>query len=354
MKNWKKVAVSPQSTIRETISVIDKNSSQIALVVDETDKLLGTVTDGDIRRGLLKGVSLEEPVKKVYYVSPLTASVDDDLSTVIQIMKDQYIKQVPILDGQGRVVALQTLKELLSGRKQKNPVILMAGGLGTRLRPLTESCPKPLLKIGGKPVLETILDGFIEAGFDTFYISVNYKAEMIESYFGDGAKWGVQIQYLRETKRLGTAGSIGLLPEKPDLPFIVMNGDLLTRVDFKSLLEFHTNNFKLSNSLATMCVREYNLQIPYGVVRQEGNRLVRLDEKPVQRFFVNGGIYVFQPEVLDLIPDNQYYDMTHLFDKMLEDQIKAVVFQIREYWMDIGHKSDFEIADGEYGEIFIS
>jgi dTDP-glucose pyrophosphorylase len=354
MKNWKKVAVSPGTSIRDTIAVIDKNASQIALVVDEEDKLLGTVTDGDIRRGLLKGVGLEEPVKQVYYVSPLTASVDDDPATVIRIMKEQYIKQVPILDDRGRVVSLQTLKELLSRRKHANPVILMAGGLGTRLRPLTDNCPKPLLKIGGKPVLETILEGFIDDGFDTFYISVNYKADMIEAYFGDGSKWGVHIEYLREDKRLGTAGSIGLLPQKPDLPFIVMNGDLLTQVDFNSLLEFHNNNVQLGKAMATMCVREYNLQIPYGVVRQDGSRLVRLDEKPVQRFFVNGGIYVFQPEIMDLIPEGTYFDMTDLFDRMLEEQIKAVVFHIREYWMDIGHKRDFEMADGEYGEIFIS
>ena len=228
----------------------------------------------------------------------------------------------------------------------------MAGGLGTRLRPLTEDCPKPLLKIGGTPVLETILEGFINKGFDTFYISVNYKAEMIESYFGDGSRWGVNIEYLRETQRLGTAGSIRLLPEKPDLPFLVMNGDLLTKVDFAQLLEFHLNNQKLSSAMATMCVREYNMQIPYGVVRQEGNRLTRLDEKPIQRFFVNGGIYVFEPDMIDLIPEDEYFDMTHLFDKMMKNNHKTVVFQIREYWMDIGHKGDFETADGEYGEIF--
>ena len=177
---------------------------------------------------------------------------------------------------------------------------------------------------------------------------------MIEEYFGDGSKWGVDIAYLKENKRLGTAGSIKLLPEKPLLPFIVMNGDLLTKVNFKNLLEFHTNNYKLSNAQATMCVREYNLQIPYGVIQQKGNQLVRLDEKPVQRFFVNGGIYVFQPDIIDLIPDDTFFDMTDLFEKMMRNDYKSVIFQIREYWMDIGHKRDFEVADGEYGEIFIN
>ncbi len=354
MHNWKKTAITPETSIRETIKVIDRSALQIALVVDPDDKLLGTVTDGDIRRGILKGISLDAPVKQIYYVSPLTASIDDDPETMHRIMREQYINQLPVLDNKGRVVQLKLLKEILSDEKQKNPVILMAGGLGTRLRPLTELCPKPLLKIGGTPVLETILEGFIDNGFNNFYLSVNYKADMIEDYFGDGSKWGVNIKYLREDKRLGTAGSVKLLPKRPSMPFIVMNGDLLTKVNFKRLLEFHINNHKLSNAMATMCVREYTIQIPYGVIKKEGNRLVRLDEKPVQRFFVNGGIYVFEPEILDLIPDDQYFDMTDLFDKIMDKDYKTIIFQIREYWMDIGHKNDFEVAQGEYGEIFIS
>jgi dTDP-glucose pyrophosphorylase len=354
MKDWKKTSVTPETSIRDTIAVIDKSALQIALVVDPDDKLLGTVTDGDIRRGILKGISLDAPVKRIFYVSPLTASIDDDPKTMRRIMKEQLINQLPVVDHGGRVVELMLLRDILEEKKQKNPVVLMAGGLGTRLRPLTESCPKPLLKLGGTPLLETILEGFIDKGFDTFFISVNYKAEMIEEYFGDGSKWGVTIEYLKETKRLGTAGSIRLLPEKPDLPFIVMNGDLLTKVDFRQLLNFHISNHKLNAAMATMCVREYNMQIPYGVIQQEGNRLVKLDEKPVQRFFVNGGIYVFQPDIIDLIPEDEYFDMTHLFDCMMQKKYKTVVFQIREYWMDIGHKRDFETADGEYGEIFWS
>ncbi len=352
MHNWKKTAISPETSIRETIKVIDRSALQIALVVDPDDHLLGTVTDGDIRRGILKGVSLDAPVKQIYYVSPLTASIDDDPETINRIMKEQYINQLPILDNDGRVVQLKILKEIITKKKQKNPVILMAGGLGTRLRPLTSSCPKPLLKIGGTPVLETILEGFINNGFDNFYISVNYMAHMIEDYFEDGSKWGVHIKYLKEKKKLGTAGSIKLLPQKPLMPFIVMNGDLLTKVNFKHLLKFHLNNNKLSNAMATMCVREYTIQIPYGVIKKEGNRLIRLDEKPVQRFFVNGGIYVFEP-VLDLIPDDKYFDMTDLFDKIMGKDYKTIIFQIREYWMDIGHKRDFEVAEVEYEDIFI-
>ena len=352
MKDWKKTFVGPEATITETLAVIDKSSLQVALVVDSDNKLLGIVTDGDIRRGILKGISLDAPVKRVYYVSPLTASIDDDPETMHGIMKEQEINHLPIIDHDGRVVELKILNEILTTTKIKNPVILMAGGLGTRLRPLTESCPKPLLKVGGSPVLETILEGFTDKGFDTFYISVNYKADMIEEYFGDGSKWGVSIEYLREDKRLGTAGSINLLPKKLELPFVVMNGDLLTKIDFDQLIKFHMNNNKLSNAMATMCVREYNMQIPYGVIQKEGNRLTRLDEKPIQRFFVNGGIYVFEPEVIKMIPKDKYFDMTDLFDEMMRKDYKTVIFQIREYWMDIGHKKDFEIADGEYGEIF--
>jgi len=354
MQNWKKTIVTPETTIKETIKVIDKSSLQIALVVGSDERLLGTVTDGDIRRGLLKDISLDEPVKRIYYVSPLTASIDDDPETMHKIMRDQSIKHLPVTDHDGKVVHLHTLTDIIKENKINNSVILMAGGLGTRLHPLTKSCPKPLLKIGGTPVLETILEGFISHEFENFYISVNYKADMIEDYFGDGSKWGVNIEYLREKKRLGTAGSIKLLPQKPLSPFIVMNGDLLTKVNFKNLLEFHTNNTKLGNALATMCVREYNMQIPYGVIQQQGNKLIRLDEKPVQRFFVNGGIYVFQPDVMDLIPNDKYFDMTDLFDKMMAENLKSVIFQIREYWMDIGHKRDFEVADGEYSEFFIS
>ncbi len=352
MKDWRRASVFPETTVKDTIAVIDKVALQIALVTDETGKLLGTVTDGDIRRGLLNGVSLDAPVKQIYYVSPLTASVEDNPQTIHRIMKEQYIRQLPVVDREGRVVELKTLREILSEEKLRNPIILMAGGLGTRLRPLTDNCPKPLLKIGGKPVLETILEGFAREGFSRFFISVNYKSEMIEEYFEDGSKWGVSIAYLKEKKRLGTAGSIHLLPEKPNLPFIVMNGDLLTRISFKSLLDFHSNNQELGNAQATMCVREYSLQIPYGVIQQQGSRLIRLDEKPVQRFFINGGIYVFQPEIIDMIPADTYFDMTHLFDKMLEQGHKTVVFQIQEYWKDIGHQKDYEVADTDYIDFF--
>jgi len=351
--DWEKVTVHIDTTIREAINLLDKSALQIVLVIDEEGKLLGTITDGDIRRGLLSGVNLDSPVKQIYYVSPLTASIDDLPEELHQLMKTKYIKQMPVLDHDGKVVRLELLSRILKEPKIKSPVLLMAGGLGSRLSPLTDNCPKPLLKVGGKPLLETILENFIKDGFEEFYISINYKGEMIEEHFGDGSAWGVSINYLRETSRLGTAGCLSLLPERPEVPFLVMNGDLLTKVNFKKLLEFHNNNHTLNHAPATMCVREYNLQIPYGVVIKEGNRLKGLDEKPVQRFFVNAGIYVFEPEVLDLIPSNEMFDMTHLFDKLFANKQNPVIFQIREYWMDIGQRKDFETAEGEYNKIFL-
>jgi NDP-sugar pyrophosphorylase family protein len=224
----------------------------------------------------------------------------------------------------------------------------MAGGLVNRLRPLTDECPKPMLKVGNKPLLETIVENFIEYGFHRFYISVNYMADVVESYFGDGSRWGVDIEYLHEEHRLGTAGALSLLPETPTEAILVMNGDLLTKVNFKQLLDFHYGH----QAQATMCVREYDFQVPYGVVKIDGQRITSIDEKPIQRFFVNAGIYVLEPEALDLISSNIFFDMTTLFEKLIELKKEPAVFPIREYWLDIGHLADYNRANGEYRDIF--
>ena len=212
------------------------------------------------------------------------------------------------------------------------------------LGPLTANQPKPLLKVGQKPILETIMENFIRHGFRKFYFSVNYLGEMIETHFGDGSRWGVRIEYLREQKRLGTAGALSLLPEKPDKPFFVMNGDILTNVDFAQLLHFHVH----TGATATMCVRDYDFQVPYGVVRIEGERLARIEEKPVQRFFVNAGIYVLEPPALDLTPADTFFDMPQLFERIVECGQEAAVFPIREYWLDIGRGDDLQRARSEY------
>lgn len=348
MTHWKEIMISPSTAILKAIEIIDAGAMKIALVVDENNCLLGTVTDGDIRRGILRGVALDEEVQNVMNPNPITARSTETKETVLAIMKLKRLHQIPIIDGQGCVVGIEILDNLLKSNFRENWVMLMAGGLGTRLRPLTDDAPKPLLKVGSKPILETIMDNFIEYGFRKFYLSVNYKAEMIEEYFGDGSRWGVEIRYIHEDKRMGTAGALGLLSEKPTQPLVVMNGDLLTKVNFQQLLDFHIEH----RAQATMCVREYDFQVPYGVVKVDKLKLIGIDEKPIHKFFVNAGIYVLDPAALDLIPKNEFFDMPSLYQKLMDLNCETVVFPIREYWMDIGRKDDFERANGEFWEVF--
>lgn len=347
--DWRDLLVSPHTPILHTLEIIDKSARQIALVVDENDRLLGTVTDGDIRRGLLKGLTLKDPTSLIMNSFPTVASPYETRENILALMKIKKIHQVPIVDEEGFIVNVEVLNDLLRPIRKDNWVVLMAGGLGTRLHPLTHDCPKPLLKVGNKPLLETILQSFIDQGFHRFYLSVKYKAEMIQQHFGDGSKWGVTIRYLEEQESLGTAGALSLLPEKPSDPFFVMNGDLLTKVNFEQLLDFH----KTYQAQATMCVREYDHQVPYGVVRLDKHRLVSIEEKPTQRYFVNAGIYVLDPAVLDYIPQRQFFDMPSLFEYVMKDQQQqAIAFPIREYWLDIGRMADFEKANVEFAEVF--
>jgi dTDP-glucose pyrophosphorylase/predicted transcriptional regulator len=348
MKDWQKILASPTNTIRNVLQIIDTSGMQIALVVGENDRLLGTVTDGDIRRGILKGCSLDEAVSAVMNPHPIVAKSYERRETVLAIMKIKRLNHIPVVDDDGCVINVETLQNLIGGQVKENPVVLMAGGLGSRLRPLTNDCPKPLLKVGGKPVLETILDNFLEYGFRKFYLSVNYKADMIQAHFGDGSRWGIDIHYIQEDKRMGTAGALGLLPEKPQVPLLVMNGDLLTKVNFDQMLDFHLEH----QAQATMCVREYNFQVPYGVVRMENHMLTSIEEKPVQRFLVNAGIYILDPQVLDLIPPGAFFDMPDLFKTIIATNGQATAFPIREYWMDIGQMDDFERANTEFSEVF--
>jgi NDP-sugar pyrophosphorylase family protein len=263
-------------------------------------------------------------------------------------MRQRRLHQIPVLDATWRVVGLEVLDDLLKPQPKTNPVVLMAGGLGSRLRPLTDECPKPLLRVGTKPILETILEAFIEHGFNRFYVSVNYKAEMIEAYFGDGSRWGATIEYLREKERLGTAGALSLLPEPPVEPVFVMNGDLLTRLNFAHLLDFHTAH----GSVATMCVREYEMQVPYGVIKTRSHRILDIHEKPTERYLVNAGVYVLQPDALALIPRDRSFDMPDLFKRLMDRGGDTAVFPIREYWMDIGQMDDFHRANGHFEEVF--
>lgn len=348
MVEWRKVLIPPSFTICETIEKIDSSSLQIALVVDEYDHLLGTVTDGDIRRALLKGVSLHDAVHPIMNAQPVTIKLGEDSRHILFIMKQHKLRHLPMVDENGVLQGVELLEQFIHSPALDYWVMLMVGGLGKRLGSLTRDCPKPLLKVGNKPILETILEKLIESGFHRFYFLVNYKAEMIEQYFGDGSIWGVEIRYLHEKKRMGTAGGLKLLSEKLTQPIIVMNGDLLTKLNFHQLLQFHAE----MQVQATMCVRQYDIEVPYGVVKVSNHRLTDIVEKPVHHFFVSAGIYVLEPNVLKYIPDNAYYDMPNLFQKLIAEKTEIAAFPIREYWVDIGKLADFHRANEEYNEVF--
>ena len=348
MSIYKDILLTKDSTIKEALSVIDKGAMRIAIVLDTNEKVVGTLSDGDIRRGLLNGLTLDSSIESLYFKEPTLANVNDSKELIIQKALRKQIYQIPIVDDAGKLVKIEELSNLLKTNAKHNRVILMAGGLGTRLRPLTQDVPKPLLKVGNKPILETIIENFAKYGFVNITISVNYKADMIKEYFGDGSALGVNIDYIEETKRLGTAGALSLMQERPQEPFFVMNADLLTNVNFEHLLDFHL----MERSVATMCVREYDYQVPYGVIETQGSRIVSIEEKPIHKFFVNAGIYILSPQVFEYIPKNEFYDMPTLFDDIIKDKLTTVSFPIHEYWLDIGRMSDFEQAQNEYSEIF--
>jgi len=345
---WKNILISPDTPLVGAIDIIDALGLQIALVINENGQLLGTVTDGDIRRAILKKLGLDTPVNQIMNRQPQFIHQHTSRENALLLMKSKKIRQIPVLDDDNRVVGLEIADELLKPSLRDNWVILMAGGLGKRLQPLTESCPKPLLKVGNKPVLETVLESFIEQGFRHFYIAVNYKAEMIIQHFGDGSQWNVEIRYLHERQQLGTAGALSLLPSQPDHPLLLMNGDILTKINFGQLLDFHQKNL----TPATICIKEQYNQIPYGVVTIKQNRLQQIDEKPLQHFFINAGLYVFNPEILNLIPSDTYLDIPELIHRLMQNRQEIAVFPIREYWIDIGHIDDYEKANNEFAEVF--
>lgn len=338
---WKQTLLSSSATIGDAVGAIDAGGYQIALVIEDDGRFVGTITDGDIRRGLLKGFGMASPAVEVVNKNPRTVTSDAPRSTLLAVMHEHAVRQVPVVGADQRVAGLWHADEIDAFEKYPpNPVILMAGGLGKRLRPLTENTPKPLLTLGDKPLLESILEQFIRQGFRDYYISVNYLAKSIMDHFGDGAHWDVKINYLKEDEPLGTAGALRLLPERPDVPMIVMNGDLITRVNFDNLLNYHAE----AGVMGTMCVREYDMEVPFGVVDIENNMIQSIDEKPVHRFFVNAGIYVVSPAALDLVPAKGRYDMTGLFNDLVAKGYNAAAFPIHEYWLDVGAIDDFERA----------
>ncbi len=348
MKNWHDTLISQGANILDALRTLDATACQICLVTDETGRLLGSITDGDIRRGILSGLAMSSPAIQVMNTRPKTAVPGTSTAALAELMRIHDIRQIPLLNDHGQVVGLARLEDL-TGRptRRDNLVVLMAGGQGKRLRPLTEDTPKPLLPVGGRPILERILDGLIEQGFHRFAISVNYHAQMIIDHFGDGARWGVDVSYLREETPLGTAGPLGLLPERPQSPVIVMNGDLLTQVNLSKLLDYHADR----HAHASMGVRKYDFQVPFGVVRLEGDEMVGIDEKPTHEFFVNAGIYALDALTIGLIRPGQAMDMPDLFSLARRQGQRTIAFPIHEYWLDIGRMDDFEKANTVIGQM---
>jgi nucleotidyl transferase len=342
------IKLSIDSNIKQAFEVIDKNSMQIALVVDSKDRLVGTITDGDIRRGLLRGLDLNSPIETIVFRRPTVAKQSDTKEYILKLALSNNLHQIPIVDDCGMVVDIKEINELIRPRYKNNKVILMVGGLGTRLRPLTQDIPKPMLKVGDKPILQTIVEKFAEYGYVNIVMCVNYKSQIIQDYFGDGSKFSVNIEYVLEEQRMGTAGALSLLKDKPSEPFFVMNGDLLTNVNFENLNNYHM----ATNSIGTMCVREYELQVPYGVVNINDGRVISIEEKPTHKFFVSAGIYMLSPEVLNYVPKNEFFDMPALFEKLINLSKNVVSFPIMEYWLDIGRMDEYKRANEEYCRFF--
>lgn len=348
MKPIDAIKLSLTSTIRDALQIINNGAMQMAVVVDSEGKLLGTITDGDIRRGLLNNLCLEDSVETILHTTPTVATLSDTKEEILKKALTKKLHQIPIVNEEYRVLGIQEINDLIKPSSKPNMVVLMVGGLGSRLRPLTEETPKPMLKVGNKPILQTIVEKFAEYGFNEIVLCVNYKSHIIQDYFGDGSAFGVNITYIFEEERMGTAGALSLLTTLPNEPFFVMNGDLLTNINFDHLCNYHLTQ----NAMATMCVREYDFQVPYGVVNMEGNTILSIQEKPVHKFFVSAGIYMLNPDVIRYIPKNQFYDMPSLFEALIQQDQKAVSFPIREYWLDIGQMEEYERANQEYAGVF--
>jgi dTDP-glucose pyrophosphorylase len=348
MNLWEKVLIGPNATIREALIKIDAVGTQMALVTDEARHLLGTLSDGDIRRGLLKGLSLSDTVERCMRTNPTTARDTDAREEVLSLMRQRKLHQVPIVDANNVVCGLEVVKEFVFSRERQNRVVVMAGGLGSRLRELTEETPKPMLRVGARPLLETVLRSFLDHGFRHFYLAVNYKADVIERHFGDGKSMGAEIHYLRERERLGTAGALSLLPEIPAEPILVANADLLMKVDYPQLLDAHVE----SQAAATMAVHEYEYQIPYGVVEEANGIIQRIQEKPLHRVLVSAGVYVLSPDAIRLVPVGASFDMPSLFDELILRGRRTRCHLVRGYWLDIGRLPDYEKANRDYPGVF--
>ncbi len=338
---WKHAILRPSASIRDAIRNLNNVAIQIVLVTDEEGRLAGTVCDGDIRRGLLKGLDLDSPIESVLYRSPMVVPSSMSRDLVMQLMAANKIHQVPIVDERRLVLGLHLWDDIVAPVTRENSMVIMAGGKGSRLRPQTESCPKPMLPVAGKPMLEHIVERAKAEGFTRFVLAVHYLGNMIEDYFGDGCKFGVHIDYLREDKPLGTAGALSLLSPRPELPFVVTNGDVMTDIRYGELLDFHLRH----GAAATMAVRVHEWQHPFGVVRIDGVDIVGFEEKPVARTHINAGVYALAPETLDCMQVNDVCDMPSLFERIQGRGTRTVAYPMHEPWLDVGRPDDLKLAN---------
>ena len=340
---WRQAILSLDATISQAINNLNQVGIKIILVVNGDGLLEGTVSDGDIRRGLLKGLDMNSPIASIIHRKALVVTPELGRDLVMQLMLANKIQQIPVVDQQHHVVGLYLWDEMTKPSSRPNLMVIMAGGAGTRLRPHTEDCPKPLLPVAGKPMLEHIIERAKLEGFNHFVIAIHYLGHMIEGYFGNGERLGVQINYSREKSPLGTAGALSLLNPLPDEPFVVTNGDVITDIRYGELLDFHTRYA----ATATMAVRLHEWQHPYGVVQTQGVEIVSFEEKPIARSHINAGVYALDPSALGVLTANAYCDMPTLFERLQAIKKRTVAYPMHEPWLDVGRPDDLKKANIE-------
>lgn len=344
VRDWRKACVSADASLHQVIHVLNDAALKIALVVSPEDVLLGTITDGDIRRGLLRGLDMSSPIDSIVNREAFVVPPGLPRKAVIHLMRTNKLLQLPIVDVERRLLGLHLWDEIAEVIEKQNLVVIMAGGQGKRLRPHTTSCPKPLLPVAGKPMLQHIIERAKQEGFNRFMIAIHYLGEMIEGYFGDGARLGVRIDYLRETSPLGTAGALSLLNPWPDLPFVVINGDVISDIRHGEILDFHQRH----ESMATMAVRLHEWQHPFGVVQTNGIEIIGFEEKPVVRSHINAGVYVLCPSALKSMSEGAYCDMPTLFERLQARGQRTVAYPMHEPWLDVGQPDDLAKANREH------
>ncbi len=344
--NLQSFCITPDRTVGEAAALMDCNGLRIVVVVDQDGRLRGTVTDGDLRRAMLARLDMSQSVTSLLdrkagsaYAKPVTGPAEADRAAYLRLLQDHRLHHLPIVDAQQRVVGLVTLDEFVTGEPLPLQAVIMAGGRGKRLHPLTEQTPKPMLPVGDRPLLELIIEQLKESGIRRVNVTTHHQSEKITEHFGDGRKFGVDITYVTEDRPLGTAGGLGLMAPSTDT-MLVLNGDILTQVDFHAMLAFHRGH----QADLTVAVRQYDVQVPFGVVECNGELVRCLTEKPVLNFFVNGGMYLIEPSVFEHFPSGERFDMTDLIQRLIERGRKVVSFPVREYWLDIGQPADYEQA----------